>query len=110
MIAKVNLNITKQRSITMELVISSKENLKEIISEQLKEVIHNSKPQPIKSEDGTVLLTVKEAADFLHVTPTTIHIWKAQGRISFKKIGRRTLFDKNELLKSLTNIQMPKRK
>lgn len=92
----------------MELIISSKENLKEIISEQLKEVIHNSKPQRVKSEEGTILLSVREAADLLHVTPTTIHIWKAQGRISFKKIGRRTLFDKNELLKSLTNVQMPK--
>ena len=91
----------------MELIISSKENLKEIISEQLKEVIQNSKPQPIKSEDGTILLTVKQAAELLHVTPTTIHIWKARGKISFLKIGRRTLFLKDDLYKSLTVVKMP---
>lgn len=95
----------------MEFVLSDKERekLSELFSKELDSVMQNAqrKTGPLKKEEKS-LLSVKEAAELLHVTPTTIHIWKSQGRISFKKIGRRTLFDKNELIRSITNVQMPK--
>ncbi len=94
----------------MEFVLSDKERekLSELFSKELDSVMQNAqrKTGPLKKEEKS-LLSVKEAAELLHVTPTTIHIWKAKGKISFLKIGRRTLFLKDDLYKSLTVVKMP---
>jgi excisionase family DNA binding protein len=44
------------------------------------------------------LLSVKEAATVLGVSPRTMYGWVSQRRICFRKAGRRVLFLESELL------------
>jgi excisionase family DNA binding protein len=43
------------------------------------------------------LLSVSEAAEVLGVCPGTINNWKHQRRITFVRVGRRTLFRQEDL-------------
>lgn len=43
-------------------------------------------------KDDDYLLTVKEAADELRISPHTLRSWVSQKRITCKKIGRRVRF------------------
>jgi excisionase family DNA binding protein len=44
------------------------------------------------------LLGIREAANFLGVSPRTLYGWIGQRRIPFRKAGRRVLFLQSELL------------
>jgi excisionase family DNA binding protein len=48
--------------------------------------------------DATKFLDVDEAAELLSVSPRTIYGWVQQGRIPYRKAGRRVLFVESELL------------
>ena len=41
--------------------------------------------------------TVKEAAEYLEVAEITMRRWVKAGKIGFKKVGRNTVFDPDEL-------------
>lgn len=43
------------------------------------------------------LLNVQEAAGYLGVSPHTLNAWKSQKRIPYVKLGRRTVFDPEDL-------------
>ena len=43
------------------------------------------------------LLTVKEAADELRLSPHTLRSWVSQQRITYQKIGRRVFFKRSVL-------------
>jgi len=43
------------------------------------------------------LMNVKEASEFLNINPYTLYNWVSQKRIPYVKLGRRTLFDLNDL-------------
>jgi len=43
-------------------------------------------------------LTVEEVAELLRVKPRTIHYWVSERRIPFRKAGRFTLFDCDEVI------------
>ncbi len=43
------------------------------------------------------LLSTKEAAALLGVAPTTLEMWKAQRKIPFVRLGRRTVWDPKDL-------------
>lgn len=48
------------------------------------------------------LLTQKEAADFLHVSNTTIHEWKKQGLIKpIGTLGGNVYYSKSNLIKTI---------
>ena len=51
------------------------------------------KEEKVESE----LLTVREAADFLHISPSTIYNLSSQKRIPFMQRGRRLYFTKENL-------------
>lgn len=57
------------------------------------------KSQPESSDE---LLTVRQAADLLHVCPQTVHDFKKRGLLTFQKIGRRTLLRRTDVLAALT--------
>lgn len=59
-------------------------------------------PQPEK------LLSIEEAARFLHVSKVTIHKWKKKKLIHSHRIGRKVYFKENELLDSLKSITIKK--
>ena len=43
------------------------------------------------------LLDIKEAAEFLNISPNTLYSWVNQRRIPFVKLGRRVKFDLKDL-------------
>ena len=43
-------------------------------------------------------LTVAEVATLLRVKPRTIYEWTAQRKIPFRKAGRYTIFDREEII------------
>ena len=43
------------------------------------------------------LLSIKEAATFLNLSPYTLRIWTFQRRIPFVRLGRRVAFRKEDL-------------
>ena len=43
------------------------------------------------------LICTKEAAALLGVASTTLEMWKAQRKIPFVRLGRRTLYDPRDL-------------
>jgi excisionase family DNA binding protein len=47
---------------------------------------------------GPRFLTVDEVAVLLRVKPRTIHYWVSERRIPFRKAGRFTLFDRDEII------------
>jgi excisionase family DNA binding protein len=47
--------------------------------------------------DTEKLLSVTEAAQVLGLSPHTINSWVSQRRITFVKIGSRTMFDREDL-------------
>lgn len=53
---------------------------------------------PVSMAESPVLLNVREAAAFLQVSVATVHAWKRQGLIVYRKIGNRTLFERTALL------------
>lgn len=44
------------------------------------------------------LLTVPEVARFLRVKERLIYTWVSQGKIPYRKAGRFTLFDRDEIV------------
>ena len=49
------------------------------------------------------LLTTQEAADILHIKPATLRRYIREGRIEVKRLGRRILIEREELMKLITN-------
>ena len=45
------------------------------------------------------LYSVRAAAEYLGISPWTLHAWLSQGRIKRTKVGRRTMVRESELLK-----------
>jgi excisionase family DNA binding protein len=48
-----------------------------------------------------ILLTVDELANALRARPETVRDWAAAGRVPARRVGRRWLFDPNEVARTL---------
>ncbi|KAA3439886.1 helix-turn-helix domain-containing protein [Rufibacter hautae] len=72
----------------------------------VREAISSQFPAKETKEPEDSLLTVKEAATLLSVTEATIHAWKKNGSILFRRKGRRVYFKRSELLASLKPADM----
>jgi excisionase family DNA binding protein len=80
----------------------SKDELKEIIRDSIREEFN------IKKEKE--LMTFKETCELLHISASCLNQWKAQGKIPFKKLGKRIYFSKKELMESLKDSNYSKLK
>lgn len=58
------------------------------------------KVAPSESDE---VLTVHEASHFLKLSIPTLHRLKAKGKVPFKKIGARVVYQKSELTKWLSS-------
>ena len=54
---------------------------------------------------ASITMTVKQAVEFTNLSHTTIYALIKEGRLSKIKIGRRTLLQRNELIKLVTPAQ-----
>jgi len=61
-------------------------------------------------EQGSDLLTVGEAADFLRLRPATIRAWLLKRRLTYVKIGRRVFVRKTDLSAAIQEGIVPAQK
>ena len=82
--------------------IEMKEILLHSISlEDLKEVIREVIREELNPKDEKELLNFKETYEFLGCSGSTLNRWKAEGKVPYRKLGKRVFFLKSELLSSL---------
>lgn len=68
---------------------------------ELKEVIRDVIREELNPNDEKELLNFKEACEFLRCSASTLNRWKAEGKIPYRKLGKRVFFLRSELLSSL---------
>lgn len=81
--------------------------LQQIISDVVRDVL-KTEFQSIHTEstkETETLLKTNEIADLLQVSPLTIKLWKRDGKIPYRKIGRLIYYDKNDVLNSVNKFQ-----
>lgn len=64
---------------------------------KLKTELSTNAPVPVK-EQTEDFLTVKQTANLLGVSATTLHAWKKAKKIKFHRFGTRIRFKKSEIL------------
>jgi len=75
--------------------------LKGIVEDCLDEKFPKSE---IKTKAEPRLINIKEVAALLGKSVATVHAYKRNGWIPFKKIGRSLFFDPNEVLTAMRNF------
>lgn len=81
-----------------EIVLIQLDELKMILSEVINKQLAEKTPQSDTQADE--FLTTKQTQLLLKISKPTLYARMRDGSVPFKKIGRRVLFPKNEILKS----------
>jgi excisionase family DNA binding protein len=80
----------------MFLMPFSPEEFQSLIREVIKEEL--SIASSMKNEK---LMNANQLCEFLGIHISTLNTWKAEGKIPFKRLGKRIFFDRKEVLSSL---------
>ncbi|MFC5191873.1 helix-turn-helix domain-containing protein [Algoriphagus aquatilis] len=91
-----------------KLILTSQEELIEIIQKTVEEAVKNSSPVVLKSGQGETLLSRKETADKLKISLVTLNDWTKRGMIQSYIIGGRVLYKESEIEKSLHQVRTVK--
>lgn len=81
----------------------SPEELSDLIDKSLKRQLDNFKKE-INFSNPDEILTRTEAANFLKVNLSTLHLWTQKGKITSFGIGHRRYYKKEQLLGCLTKL------
>jgi predicted DNA-binding transcriptional regulator AlpA len=82
--------------------IETKEILLLSISvEDLKEIIREVIREELNPKEEKELLNFRESYEYLGCSASTLNRWKAQGKIPYRKLGKRIFFLRSELISSL---------
>ena len=79
------------------IVIVSPNELQELIRTAIREEISAA----AEHKKDKALLNAKQLCDFLGIHISTLNTWKAEGKIPFKRLGKRIFFNREEVLSSL---------
>jgi len=82
--------------------VLSKEELEDLISQSLEEVIKNNTLNKTTDQE---LLTREEACKLLKIDSSTLWRWTNKGKIIAYGIGSRRFYKKEELLSSLIKLK-----
>jgi len=88
----------------MSLVLTTREELRELFFEALEKHQANTTPPP-QPEPTAHLHSIKELADFLDCSIVTAHKLKKSGKIRYKQFGRKLIFSTSEVLEDLAKIK-----
>lgn len=80
-----------------KLVVIEIDQLYTLIKKAVSEIVIGTK----KCEQAKDLLNFKETCEFLGIHPSTLHKWKAENKIPFKRLGKRIFFERLEIINSL---------
>jgi excisionase family DNA binding protein len=79
------------------LISIPREELESIIRDAVKQELISAAKQ--KNEKG--MLNAKEICEYLGIHISTFNTWKANGKIPFKRLGKRVFFDWDEVKNAL---------
>ena len=79
------------------IVIISPYELQELIRTAIREEISAA----VEHKKDKTLLNAKQLCEFLGIHISTLNTWKVDGKIPFKRLGKRIFFDRKEVLSSL---------
>ena len=69
--------------------------------EELIELIRTAVRQELNLKKEKELLSFKETCDFLGCSSSALNKWKSEGKIPYKKLGKRVFFSKIEIKEAL---------
>lgn len=90
---------------TIQIQNLSKEELKELVQETVKEEIKNHQP---KTPSGDDYLSRKETANMLGISLPTLHEWTMKGKIKAYRIGRLVRYKRAHVHSALKSIDTKK--
>jgi excisionase family DNA binding protein len=93
-------------SSSVMIVNLSLSELEEIIQKAVSEGLGTFNKNPKELNETGQLITRIQAADFLNISLPTLTKYVKQGKIPAHRIGSRILFQKNEILNSLKEVQV----
>jgi len=83
---------------TNQIVLISPEDLQKMIESAVTNALQKMK------EEKSELLTFKQACALLQISPSTLFKWKAENRVPFKRLGKRILFNRKEIIAVLEDV------
>ncbi len=84
------------------LIITTPEQLKQILKECLDEFVPIPTPPP--SSPVKYLYSINALADFLNCSPVTAQKLKNSGKIRFSQFGRKCVFKTDEILEDISKL------
>lgn len=82
---------------------------KDELSQLIKNAVKDGVPVDENKSPESKLLKILELCEILKVSKATIHKWKKEGRIPFRRVSNRVFFDLHDVLASLDRYD-PKKK
>ena len=77
--------------------------------DELKELIGNVLRQELNRKEEKQLLNFKEVCKVLDISASTLNKLKSENKIPFKKLGKRVLFDRSEIMSALKDSGLYKK-
>ena len=65
--------------------------------DELQNMITNAVKHAFETKQEKELMTFKETCELLNISASCLNQWKSQGRIPFKKLGKRIFFSRAEI-------------
>ena len=79
---------------------------KEELTSLIQSAVENSMSGKQNRKQEDQLIKINRLCEILKVSKATIHKWKKEGLIPFKRISNRVFFDIEAVLASLSNVQL----
>lgn len=92
------------------MILLDQKALKDCIKDAVREELHLFITDVKKTADNpqkpqtAKLLTKKEMADELDISLVSLTEWMKQGRIPYRRMGKRIYFNKEDVIASMTNF------
>jgi len=77
----------------------SPEQLKDMLKEALREILHENGSLPKQEEDG--LLTSEEMMKMFGITKITLYLWRKKKLMPYHRIARKIYYKKSEVSEAL---------
>lgn len=88
-----------------DLLLISRRDLKQMLSETIEEKLNLSQFKPQKEESPERYLTRKETSDLLSICLATLNSWTKEGVIPAYRVGRFVRYKASDIDKALENIR-----
>lgn len=95
----------------MEVTVLTKTEILSLISETIIQMGKTNSDDKINQNNPTIpveikLYTIEELCSLLKVTRQTVHNWRKEGKLSYRKIGKRIYFSEDDLSRSMLRFDL----